>query len=112
MSALRKSPVSAGLLVLGDMSVQGNLKPVRSLAEPLQVGKDNGAKRALIPIENKRNFLEVAADIVEHVDPIFYGDPRTAAMKALGVKIEAATRSRPHWPGGTCRQGAGGVVAR
>ena len=46
---------------------------------------DNGAKRALIPIENKRNFLEVAADIVERVDPIFYGDPRTAAMKALGA---------------------------
>ena len=45
---------------------------------------DNGAKRALIPIENKRTFLEVSADIVEHVDPIFYGDPKTAAMKVLG----------------------------
>jgi len=59
---------------------------VRSLAEPLQMGMDNGARRALIPIENKRNFLDVSADIVEHVDPIFYGDPLTAAMKALGIK--------------------------
>ena len=58
-SALRKAPVSAALLVLGDLSVQGNIKPLRSLAEPLQVAKDNGAKRALIPIENKRNFLDV-----------------------------------------------------
>ena len=85
MSALRSHPLTAGLVVLGDMSVQGNLKPVRSLVEPLQVAKDNGAKRALIPIENKRSFLEVDADIVEHVDPIFYGDPRTAALKALGA---------------------------
>ena len=46
---------------------------------------DNGARRALIPIENKRTFLEVSADIVEHVDPIFYGDPKVAAMKALGL---------------------------
>ena len=46
---------------------------------------DNGAKRALIPIENKRNFLDVDADIMEHVDPVFYGDPKTAAMKGLGV---------------------------
>jgi hypothetical protein len=23
-------------------------------------------------------------DIMEHVDPIFYGDPKTAAMKVLG----------------------------
>ena len=66
------------------MSVQGNIKPLRSLTEPLQVGKDNGAKKALIPIENKRTFLEVSADIVEQVDPIFYGDPKTAAAKVLG----------------------------
>jgi ATP-dependent Lon protease len=83
-SALRKAPVSPALLILGDMSVQGNIKPLRSLTEPLQVAKDNGARRALIPIENKRNFLDVSADIMEHVDPIFYGDPKTAAMKVLG----------------------------
>jgi len=46
---------------------------------------DNGARRALIPIENKRHFLEVSADTMERVDPIFYSDPLTAAMKALGV---------------------------
>ena len=50
----------------------------------MQIAKDNGAKRALIPIENKRNFLDVSADIMEHVDPIFFGDPKTAALKVLG----------------------------
>ncbi len=84
-SALRKAPVSPALLILGDMSVQGNIKPLRSLTEPLQVAKDNGAKRALIPIENKRNFLDVSADIMEQVDPIFYGDPKIAAIKVLGA---------------------------
>jgi ATP-dependent Lon protease len=84
-SALRKAPVSPALLLLGDMSVQGNIKPLRSLTEPLQVAKDNGAKRALIPIENKRNFLDVSADIMEHVDPVFYGDPKTAALKVIGA---------------------------
>lgn len=49
-----------------------------------QVAMDNGAQRALIPIENKRTFLDVSADIVEHVDPIFCGDAKTAAMKVLG----------------------------
>lgn len=84
-SALRKAPVSPALLVLGDLSVQGNIKPLRSLVELLQVAKDNGAKRALIPIENKRNFLDVSADIVEHVDPIFFSDPKTAALKVVGA---------------------------
>ncbi len=84
-SILRKAPPQAGLLVLGDMSVQGNIKAVRSLTEPLQVAMDNGAKRVLVPIENKRQFLDVNADVLEAVDPIFYGDVRQAAFKALGL---------------------------
>jgi len=84
-SALRKAPIMAATLALGDMSVQGNIKPLRSLTEPLQIAKDNGARRALIPIENKRSFLEVSADIVEQVDPVFYGEPKAAAFKALGL---------------------------
>ena len=84
-SALRRAPVTPATLVLGDMSIQGNIKPVRSLREPLRIAMDNGAKRALIPIENKRDFLEVSGDIVEHVDPVFYGEPKAAAFKALGL---------------------------
>jgi len=84
-SAIKKHSVQPGLLILGDLSIQGNIKSVRSLAEPLQVGMDNGARRALIPLENKRNFLEVSGEIVERVDPVFFSDPMTAAMKALGM---------------------------
>src|ERR671919_2695410 len=82
-SILRKAAPQPGLLVLGDMSIQGNIKPVRSLTEPLQVAMDNGARRALVPVENKRQFLEVNPDVLERVDPIFYGDLRQAAFKAL-----------------------------
>jgi ATP-dependent Lon protease len=57
-----------------------------SLSEVLQVAMDNGARKGLIPIENKRNFLDVSADVLEKVDPIFYGDPLTAALKGLGLK--------------------------
>jgi ATP-dependent Lon protease len=84
-SAIKKHSVSPGLLILGDLSIQGNIKTVRSLLEPLQVGMENGARRTLIPLENKRHFLEVSADIVERVDPIFYGDPVMAATKAMGL---------------------------
>ena len=84
-SAVKHQSVLAGLLILGDLSIQGNIKSLRSLAEPLQVGMDNGARRAMIPLDNKRNFLEVSGDIVERVDPIFFSDPMTAAMKALGM---------------------------
>jgi ATP-dependent Lon protease len=85
-SAIKKAPAISGLVVLGDLSIQGNIKAVQSLVEPLQMAMENGAKRALVPLENKRNFLEVSGDIIEKVDPIFYSDPQTAAMKALALK--------------------------
>ena len=84
-SAIKRHSALPGLVILGDLSIQGNIKSVRSLPEPLQVAMDNGARRALVPLENKRGFLEVSGDIVERVDPVFFSDPMTAAMKALGM---------------------------
>ncbi len=57
--------------------------PELSLVEPLQVAMDNGARKALVPIENKRHFLEVSSDIIEQVDAVLYGDVRTALLKGL-----------------------------
>ncbi|MBC7250398.1 MAG: protease Lon-related BREX system protein BrxL [Anaerolineae bacterium] len=84
-SLLREKPVQAGLVVLGEMTIQGNILPVRSLVEPLQVIMDNGAKRVLIPLSNRRHFMEVPPDVLERVDPIFYSEPLAAALKALGI---------------------------
>jgi ATP-dependent Lon protease len=84
-SILRRASTMAGLLAMGDLSIQGNIKTVRSLAEPLRLAKDNGAKKVLVPTENKRQFLEVDSEIIEQVDPIFYGDIRSALTKALEI---------------------------
>ena len=84
-SAIKKRNVRPSMIVMGDMTIQGNLKASMSLIEPLRMAMDNGAKRALIPIVNKRDFLEVPGDIIEKVDPIFYGDPPMAWMKGLGM---------------------------
>jgi hypothetical protein len=43
------------------------------------------AQRGAPSSENKRHFLDVSGEIVEKVDPIFYSDPLTAAIKALGL---------------------------
>ena len=58
-------------------------RSARSSSPPSRKGY--GAKRALIPLEDKLNFLDVSADIKEQVDPIFYSDPKTATLKVLGV---------------------------
>lgn len=83
-SLLKGRAVQAGLVVMGQVTIQGHILPVRSLTEALQAVMDNGARRVLIPTENKRQFLEVPSLVVEKVDPIFYSDAFTAATKALG----------------------------
>jgi ATP-dependent Lon protease len=47
---------------------------------------ENGCHRALIPLENKRSLLDISGDVIDKVDPIFYSDPLTAALKGLGMK--------------------------
>lgn len=84
-SLLRDKPTLGGLVVLGEMTIQGSILPLKSLVEPLQVIVDNGAKKVLIPINNKRQVLEVPGDLLEKVDPIFYSDPLSAALKAIGA---------------------------
>jgi len=84
-SLLRDKPSQPGLVVLGEMTIQGNILSVRSLVEPLQVIMDNGAKRVLIPLSNRRDVLEIPPDILESVDPIFYSEPIAAALKAIGI---------------------------
>jgi ATP-dependent Lon protease len=84
-SSLKKLSVLPALVILGDLSIQGNIKGVHSLVEPAELAMENGARRALIPMANRRQFLEVSGDVAERVDPIFYGDPMTAAQKALGM---------------------------
>lgn len=85
-SLLRDKSIQPGLVVLGEMTIQGNILPVRSLVEPLQVVMDNGAKRVLIPLSNRRELMEIPPDILENVDPIFYSEPIQAALKALEMR--------------------------
>lgn len=84
-SLLRERSTLAGLVIMGDMTIQGNILALRSLLEPLQVIVDNGAKKVLVPVSNKRQALEVPGDLLEKVDPVFYSEPLQAALKAIGV---------------------------
>ena len=58
-SELKKQSVLPALLLLGDLSIQGNIKPLRSLAEALQVGMDNGARRARNPDQAKQGCPQI-----------------------------------------------------
>lgn len=68
--------------------MQGSSKAAHTLAEPLQLVMENGARLALVSLENKRNFLKVSGDIVERVDSVFFSDSQAACAKALGWRTD------------------------
>ena len=70
-------------MILGDLTVQGNIKGPPSIVEPLQIALDGGAIRVLVPISNKTQFAGLPEEVVEKLDVVFYGDVDRAVLKTL-----------------------------
>lgn len=83
ISVIRNRRVQAGTVVLGDLTIQGNIKGPASITEPLQIALENGAIRALVPVSNKSQFAGLSEDVIERLDVVFYGDVDRAVLKTL-----------------------------
>ncbi len=85
VSSILAKPVHDQTVVLGEMSVQGLLLKVSSLPERMQLAVEAGAKRILIPSENKRDVAEVPDAILTAIQWQFYDSPTKAAILAMGM---------------------------
>ena len=85
-SATMKRPTQNQMIVLGDMSLGGNIIPAENMAEALQVGMDAGAKKVLLPMANAQDIPTVPAELFSKYQVSFYSDPVDAVFKALGVE--------------------------
>ena len=85
-SSLLGKPVQSQLVILGSMSLGGNLIPVQNLAEALQVAFDAGAKRLLLPMASVTDLPTIPGELFAKFQTSFYADPRDAVFKALGVE--------------------------
>ena len=85
-SGILGRPIEPQMVVLGTMSLGGNIVPVESLAECLQVAADAGAKRILLPMASVVDIPTVPGELFAKFQTSFYADPRDAAFKALGVQ--------------------------
>lgn len=79
-------PTQESMVVLGDITIGGNLEKVENLADALQVCLDSGAKRVLLPIASAADLASVPAELMGHFNVIFYNSPEEAVAKALGVE--------------------------
>ena len=85
VSAILGKSVLERTVVLGEMSVQGMLLKVNALPERMQLAVESGAKRILIPSENKRDVADVPDAVLTAIQWQFYDSPTRAAILALGL---------------------------
>lgn len=85
-SAVFGKPIQPQMVVLGSMSLGGNVVPVENLAESLQVAFDSGAKRILLPMASVRDIPTIPGELFAKFQTSFYADPADAVFKALGVE--------------------------
>lgn len=85
-SALVGKALEPQMVVLGSMSLGGNIVPVESLAESLQVAAEAGAKRLLLPMASVGDIPTIPGELFAKFQTSFYADPKDAVFKALGVR--------------------------
>ena len=78
-------PIQQQMVILGSMSLGGNIVPVENLAESLQVAFDAGAKRLLLPMASVKDIPTIPGELFAKFQTGFYADASDAVFKALGV---------------------------
>ena len=84
-SALVGKALEPQMVVLGSMSLGGNIVPVENLAESLQVAEEAGARRQLLPMASVSDIPTIPGELFAKFQTSFYSDPKDAVFKALGV---------------------------
>ena len=85
-SALIGKPIQQQMVVLGTMSLGGNIVPVDNLAESLQLAFDAGAKRVLLPMASVKDLATIPGELFAKFQTAFYSDAVDAVFKAVGVQ--------------------------
>ncbi len=71
-------------VILGDMALSGSILEVQNLADTLEMAREAGAKKALVPLLNAKDMGTLPPDILGDIQLIFYQDPIDAVQKAIG----------------------------
>ena len=86
VSGILDRPVRSQAVVLGAMSLMGELVAVSSLVDKLQLAADSGAKTVLLPAKNKEDLAKIPDELLDQLQLVFYTDPLDAASKAIELE--------------------------
>ena len=71
ISKLTGIPVKGTVAMTGEITLLGRVLPIGGLKEKLLAAKRLGIKTVIVPIENKKDVLEIPASVVEGMEIVY-----------------------------------------
>ena len=68
ISAITEIPVDKNVAMTGEITLRGLILPIGGLKEKLLAAHRAGIKKVLIPVENKKDLVEVPKTILENME--------------------------------------------
>ena len=70
VSAITEIPVNKNVAMTGEITLRGLVLPIGGLKEKLLAAHRAGIKKVLIPMENKKDLVEVPKTVLESIEII------------------------------------------
>lgn len=82
-SALLGRSLRGGLVVVGGLNLGGSIETLADPVRLVELAVEKGASAVLMPVNARRQLLNLSDDMATRVDVQFYADARDALLKAL-----------------------------
>lgn len=82
-TALLKRSTRGGLIIVGEINLGGSIEPIHNSVTIAEIAVEKGATALLVPVNCRRQLLDLSDDMATKVDIQFYSDARDALLKAI-----------------------------
>lgn len=82
-TSLVKKSVRGGLVIVGEINLGGSIEPVHNSVTIAEIAVEKGAAALLMPVNCRRQLIELSDDMATKVDIQYYSDARDALLKAM-----------------------------
>lgn len=86
ISVFLKKPLKSKTVILGSMTVNGNLVKTTNLYEKLEYIAEQGAKAVYVPIANQPDTITMPGDIWSKLSILFYSSPDDLMRKVFELE--------------------------
>jgi len=82
-SALLGKSLKGGLVVVGGLNLGGSIEPIYNAGNIVSLAVEKGAKTILMPVNVRKQLVDIPDDIITKVTVVYYIDTRDALLKSL-----------------------------